>query len=96
MALVGPNGAGKTTLLKMLTRGAARRTPGGCGSGSNLVPAVFDQNRAALDPEATLWETLTDDSPGGSDQVMVRGKPRHVVGYLKEFLFAEAQARGPV
>jgi ATP-binding cassette subfamily F protein uup len=68
--------------------------------GANLAMAVFDQNRAALDPTASLWETLTGDAElgvsGKNDQVMVRGKPRHVVGYLKEFLFAEAQARGPV
>jgi ABC transport system ATP-binding/permease protein len=64
--------------------------------GANLTLAVFDQNRAALDPEVSLWETLTGDAPGRNDQVMVRGRPRHVVGYLKDFLFAEAQARGPV
>ena len=96
VALVGPNGVGKTTLLNMLT-GELAPDAGRVRLGVNLVPAVFDQNRAALDPDATLWETLTGDSPGGrNDQVMVRGKPRHVVGYLKDFLFGEAQARGPV
>ena len=95
VALVGPNGVGKTTLLDILT-GALAPDAGRVRLGANLVPAVFDQNRAALDPELTLWETLTGDAPGGSDQVMVRGRPRHVVGYLKEFLFAEAQAKGPV
>jgi ATP-binding cassette subfamily F protein uup len=99
IALVGPNGVGKTTLLNLLTG----RMPPGAGSvrlGTGLVPALFDQNRAALDPEASLWETLTGDRDvgisGRNDQVMVRGRPRHVVGYLKEFLFAETQARGPV
>jgi len=99
VALVGPNGAGKTTLLNLLT---GREAPDG-GSvrhGANLTPAVLDQNRAALDPDATLWETLTGDAAlgvsGQNDQVMVRGRPRHVVGYLKDFLFLEAQARGPV
>ena len=93
VAMVGPNGVGKTTLLDILT-GALAPDEGRVRLGANLVPAVFDQNRAALDPELTLWETLTGDAPGGSDQVMVRGRPRHVVGYLKEFLFAEAQAQG--
>jgi len=95
VALVGPNGAGKTTLLNILT-GALAPDEGRVRLGTNLVPTVFDQNRAALDPEASLWETLTGDAPGGSDQVMVRGRPKHVVGYLREFLFAEVQARGPV
>jgi len=68
--------------------------------GTALEMAVFDQTRSALDPDATLWESLTNDPligmPGRSDQVLVRGAPRHVVGYLKDFLFDEAQARAPV
>ena len=62
--------------------------------------AVFDQTRAALDPEMSLWDSLTGSPEmrvsGRADQVLVRGQPRHVVGYLKEFLFQEAQARAPV
>ncbi len=99
IALVGPNGAGKTTLLRMLIGGLAPDS-GTVRLGTNLNRAVFDQNRAALDPSASLWDTLTGDAElgvsGRNDQVMVRGKPRHVVGYLKDFLFAETQARGPV
>jgi ATP-binding cassette subfamily F protein uup len=99
VAIVGPNGAGKTTLLKMLTGEAAPDT-GEVRLGPGLEIAVFDQARAALDPDATLWESLTADPAlgggGRSDQVMVRGTPRHVVGYLKDFLFDEAQARAPV
>ena len=91
----GRTASGKTTLLNILT-GALAPDSGRVRLGANLMPAVFDQNRAALDPAATLWETLTGDAPGRNDQVMVRGRPRHVVGYLKDFLFAEAQARGPV
>jgi len=99
IALVGPNGVGKTTLLNLLMK---REAPDG-GSvthGTNLVPAVFDQARATLDPDLSLWENLTNDAgmrvSGRSDQVMVRGQPRHVVGYLKDFLFDEGQARAPV
>ncbi len=99
IALVGPNGVGKTTLLNMLT-GQLPTDTGAIKLGTNLVPAIFDQNRAQLDHKATLWETLTQDKElgvsGKNDQIMVRGNPKHVVGYLKEFLFDENQARGPV
>ncbi|RKF17077.1 ATP-binding cassette domain-containing protein [Roseovarius spongiae] len=99
VALVGPNGVGKTTLLKILL-GEERPDSGEVRLGTNLAPAVFDQARAALDPEMTLWDSLTGDPEmrvsGKADQVLVRGQPRHVIGYLKDFLFDEAQARAPV
>ena len=99
VAFVGPNGVGKTTLLKVLT-GEIPPDTGSVTHGTNLDMAVFDQTRAALDPDATLWDSLSLDPSmavsGSSDQIMVRGSPRHVVGYLKEFLFDEAQARAPV
>jgi len=99
VAFVGPNGVGKTTLLKMLT-GELAPDKGSVTLGTNLEIAVFDQSRAQLDPEASLWESLTGDPSmkvsGASDQVLVRGNPRHVVAYLKDFLFDEAQARAPV
>ena len=99
VALVGPNGAGKTTLLNMLI-GALAPDEGSVRLGTNIEMAVFDQNRAALDPGKSLWETLTETEAKGpkvrSDQVIVRGRPQHVVGYLKSFLFNEKQARGPV
>ena len=99
VAFVGPNGAGKTTLLKMLL-GEVEPDSGTVVRGTNLEIAVFDQARAQLDPDATLWESLTGDPQmrvsGKADQVMVRGTPKHVVGYLKEFLFDESQARAPV
>ena len=99
VALVGPNGVGKTTLLRLLM-GELDPDQGQIKHGTNLVPAVFDQNRSQLDPEMTLWDSLTGDPAmrvsGKADQVLVRGAPKHVVGYLKEFLFDEAQARAPV
>ena len=99
VAFVGPNGVGKTTLLKMLV-GEEAPDQGSVTLGTNLEIAVFDQTRAQLDGEASLWENLTGDPmmrvSGNSDQVMVRGNPRHVVAYLKDFLFDESQARAPV
>ena len=99
IALVGPNGVGKTAMIELLS-GRAVPDGGGIDLGTNVELAVFDQHRAELDPDATLWESLTGDKamrlPGRSDQVMVRGQPRHVVGYLKDFLFEETQARAPV
>ncbi|MGB1153648.1 MAG: ATP-binding cassette domain-containing protein, partial [Paracoccaceae bacterium] len=99
VALVGPNGVGKTTLLRLLM-GELDPDQGQIKHGTNLVPAVFDQNRTQLDPEMTLWDSLTGDPTmrvsGKADQVLVRGAPKHVLGYLKEFLFDEAQARAPV
>ncbi|WP_299660971.1 ABC-F family ATP-binding cassette domain-containing protein [uncultured Ruegeria sp.] len=99
VAFVGPNGVGKTTLLKMLL-GQADPDEGSVMLGTNLEVAVFDQARAQLDPEMSLWDSLTGDPEmrvsGKADQVMVGGQPKHVVGYLKEFLFDDAQARAAV
>ncbi len=99
VAFVGPNGVGKTTLIKLLM-GEIAADSGKVSQGSNLVPAIFDQSRAALDPDQSLWENLVGDKEmrvsGQADQVLVRGQPKHVVGYLKEFLFDERQARAPV
>ncbi|HBQ37092.1 MAG TPA: elongation factor 3 [Rhodobacteraceae bacterium] len=99
IGFVGPNGVGKTTLLNMLI-GQLEPDSGTVSLGTNLEMALFDQNRAQLDPEISLWESMTGDAglrvSGKADQVMVRGEPRHVVGYLKDFLFDEAQMRAPV
>ena len=99
VALVGPNGVGKTTLLKLLT-GEIAPDKGEVKQGTKLEVAVFDQNRSALDPNMSLWDSMVGDPKmgvsGKADQVMVRGNPKHVVGYLKEFLFDERQVRAPV
>ena len=92
IGVIGPNGAGKTTLLKILT-GTLAPDSGTVRLGTNLTPVYVDQSRSSLDPEATLWDTLCE---GGGDQVIVRGRPRHVVSYLRDFLFRESQARQPV
>ncbi|EME70036.1 ABC transporter ATPase [Paramagnetospirillum caucaseum] len=92
VGLIGPNGAGKTTLLRMLT-GELAPDGGVVRLGTNLETAYFDQRRTALDPDKSVWDTLTD---GRGDNVWVRGRPQHVVGYMKDFLFSEAQARTPV
>ena len=99
VAFVGPNGVGKTTVLKMLTKEIAPDA-GHVRHGTNLEIAVFDQARAALDFFFSLWDGLVNDPDmavsGRADQVMVRGSPKHVVAYLKDFLFDEAQARAPI
>lgn len=99
IAFVGPNGVGKTTAIKLLMK-LEEPDAGTLKLGTNLEAAIFDQARAQLDPEMSLWDSLTGDPDmrvsGKADQIMVRGMPRHVVGYLKEFLFEEGQARGPV
>jgi len=92
VGLLGPNGAGKTTILKLLT-GEEQPDSGTVRLGTNLTAAYFDQRRASLDLESTVWDTLTD---GSGDTVNVRGTPRHVIGYMRDFLFEDRQAHSPV
>lgn len=91
IGIVGPNGAGKTTLIKLLTKRLAPDS-GHVRIGKNLEEAYFDQNRLTLDLKKTLWQTLCDKG----DHIMVHGHWRHVVAYLKDFLFKPAQANCPV
>ena len=92
VAVVGPNGAGKTTLVKLLL-GEIAPDAGTVKLGANLEIAYIDQARADLRPDMLVRDVLT---PFGGDQVMVRGQPRHVVSYAKDFLFGENQIRQPV
>lgn len=92
IAVVGPNGVGKTTLINLLT-GALAPDTGTVKLGANLEIATLDQRRESLDPEETVAATLTG---GRGDNVIVGGQPRHVVGYMKDFLFRPEQARTPV
>ena len=92
IGIIGPNGAGKSTLVKMLV-GELLPDAGNVKQGTTLKVTYIDQMRSELNPTDTLWETLC---PEGGDQVWVGNETKHVVGYLKEFLFNEAQIRGQV
>ncbi len=92
IGLVGPNGAGKTTLLKMLV-GELSPDTGTVRLGVNLEIATLDQKREAVDPAETLAHYLTD---GRGENLVVNGEQRHVVSYMKDFLFKPEQARTPI
>jgi ATP-binding cassette subfamily F protein uup len=91
LALIGPNGAGKSTLIKMIL-GQLAPDAGTLRSGTRITAAFFDQQRAALDPEKTLVETI---SPG-SDWIETGGTRKHVMSYLADFLFSPRRAEAPV
>ncbi|MBR1840588.1 MAG: ABC-F family ATP-binding cassette domain-containing protein [Alphaproteobacteria bacterium] len=91
LGIVGPNGSGKTTLIKLLTK-KTEPDSGFIRIGKNLEEAYFDQNRITLNPQKTLWKTLCDEG----DHIWVRGHFRHVVAYLKDFLFKPEQAQSLV
>ena len=90
VGILGPNGSGKSTLLKLIL-GELEPTSGEVVLGTRLQLAYFDQHRRMLDPEKTVRENMTD-----SGYVTVRGRPRHVIGYLKDFLFPPHRIDSPV
>ncbi len=91
IGLIGANGSGKTTLLKLLTEELAP-TSGKLRHGTNLQIAYFDQLRDQLDEERSVKQNIADDH----DQVTINGVPRHIYGYLQDFLFTPERARTPV
>ncbi|MGV8073054.1 MAG: ATP-binding cassette domain-containing protein [Syntrophobacteraceae bacterium] len=91
VGIIGPNGSGKTTLLKILL-GDLKPQQGRLRPGAGLKVAYFDQVRAQLDEDRTLKDNVAD----GNDTVFIGDAPRHIIGYLKDFLFSPSQILAPV
>lgn len=91
VGVIGPNGSGKTTLLRILT-GELQPQQGAVRHGVHLQMAYFDQLRAQLDEDRSVAENVGE----GNDTILFNGRPRHIMGYLRDFLFTPERARSPV
>jgi len=91
VGMIGPNGSGKTTLLNLLL-GRLSPAQGDVRHGTHLEVAYFDQLRMQLQEDMTVQENVGD----GNDNVIINGRPRHIIGYLQDFLFSPDRARSPV
>jgi ABC transport system ATP-binding/permease protein len=91
VGLIGPNGSGKSTLLRLLV-GELEPDTGTIRRGTRLEVAYYDQQREQLDPEATVADVIND----GNSTVVINGQPRHVIGYLADFLFPRERAQSRV
>jgi ATP-binding cassette subfamily F protein uup len=91
VGLIGPNGSGKSTLLRLLVQ-EIEPDQGTIRQGTRLGIAYFDQQREQLDPDRTVADTIND----GNDVVIVNGEPKHIIGYLADFLFPRERALSPV
>jgi ABC transport system ATP-binding/permease protein len=92
IGIIGPNGCGKTTLIKLLV-GELTPDSGAIKRGTSLLPAYFDQQRDQLDLSASIMDNVTG---GSGDTVTINGQPRHVSGYLRDFLFPPERMHAPV
>lgn len=91
IGVIGPNGSGKTTLLRVLLKELAQQQ-GTVRHGTNFEVAYFDQSHAQLDYEKTVYENIAD----GNETIIINGIPRHIIGYLQDFLFTPSQSRNSV
>ena len=91
VGIIGPNGSGKTTLLRLLL-GELTPDTGVIQPGSRLEVLYFDQMRAQLDPDKSVQENVGE----GNETLTINGAPRHIIGYLQDFLFTPERARSPV